>query len=333
MPARSAVPRLVTVTLNTAIDRVLEAPGLAIGAHLPARQTHRAEAGKGVNVALAIARLGGACIATGFVGRAETGDFDAALRSVRPGRAISQLLPVAGPTRENITLLDPEARTDTHLRTAGYELSKPDCGRMRTKLEMLSEADGLVALCGSLPEGLDPSDLGELLVAAGSRGAKVILDTDGPVLKRLLGPQRDNTPDLWLLKPNRDELAAMTGKDPAATDAEVLEQARVAARRARWVVVTLGSSGAVLCDQEQGWQATCDVEPGQVTSTVGCGDCLLGAMMLAVAGGAELPEALRRGVAAAAANARHAAESGVARFPLEDYQAFLDRAAVHPMPG
>ena len=63
--------RIVTVTLHTALDRVVEAPGLAVGAHIHASEVVCYPGGKGVNVSVTLDRLGVANQATGFVGREE----------------------------------------------------------------------------------------------------------------------------------------------------------------------------------------------------------------------------------------------------------------------
>jgi fructose-1-phosphate kinase PfkB-like protein len=68
--------RIVSITLNTAVDHVIEAPGLAIGSHTRARRLGRSPGGKGVNVARILGALGSRCVATGFVGRGELGMFE-----------------------------------------------------------------------------------------------------------------------------------------------------------------------------------------------------------------------------------------------------------------
>ena len=50
---------IVTVTLNPAVDKVLEVPGFHVGAHVRASVASLLPAGKGVNVARGLVRLGG----------------------------------------------------------------------------------------------------------------------------------------------------------------------------------------------------------------------------------------------------------------------------------
>jgi 1-phosphofructokinase family hexose kinase len=59
---------VVTVTLNTSVDRTIEVPRFAVGGHLKGRLVRVQAAGKGVNVARCLARLGVPSVVTGFVG-------------------------------------------------------------------------------------------------------------------------------------------------------------------------------------------------------------------------------------------------------------------------
>ncbi len=129
---------IVTVTLNTALDRVLNVENFAIGEHLPAEEVSRFPAGKGINLSRGLARLGRDSIATGFVGNEESSQFEQVLKRSTPGRAVSQLLSVRGQTRENITILDPLNHTDTHIRTAGCEITRQDVQRIVSKLGLLA---------------------------------------------------------------------------------------------------------------------------------------------------------------------------------------------------
>jgi len=98
--------RIVTVTLNPAIDHLLEAPQFAVGSHVRARRIGRNPAGKGINVARVIATLGSRCIATGLVGKGELGMFESFLDERGEGRVTNQLLVIHGRTRDNVTIMD-----------------------------------------------------------------------------------------------------------------------------------------------------------------------------------------------------------------------------------
>ena len=60
---------IITVTLNPAVDRVLEVDGFKVGQHARARLKALLPAGKGINVARGVVKLGataGACALVGL---------------------------------------------------------------------------------------------------------------------------------------------------------------------------------------------------------------------------------------------------------------------------
>lgn len=328
---------ITTVTLNTALDRVLKVENFAVGQHVRAEELSRFPAGKGINLSRGLAALGRNSIATGFTGAAEASQFEHLLRDAGPGRAVSQLLSVRGQTRENITLLDPINHTDTHVRTAGYELTRQDVQRIVSKVGLLARKDTMLVFAGSLPPGMNPADLDTLIYVTLGRGAKVILDVSGKLLAACTSvdlsvvgePEPTPTPDsakrLWLVKPNRQELADALGVETLESERQLLEAGMRLTTRVRWVVLTLGAEGAILFGAEGIWRGRCDVEPDQIVSTVGCGDTLLAGVLDAQAAGLEPEAVLRHGIAAATANALR---SGVAEFDRKLVSEMEDRTHV-----
>ena len=59
--------RIITVTLNPALDTVLESPKFGVGKHVSATRVVSYPAGKGINVSRALAAIGVRSVATGFV--------------------------------------------------------------------------------------------------------------------------------------------------------------------------------------------------------------------------------------------------------------------------
>lgn len=337
---------ILTVTLNTAIDRVLEVEHFAIGAHLPAREISRFPAGKGINLSRALACIGRDNIATGFVGQEENDHFEQLLKAAAPGRANCQLLSVRGQTRENITILDPINHTDTHIRTAGYELTRQDVQRVISKIGLLAREGSTVVFSGSLPHGMTVADLDTLIYMAIGGRARVVLDLSGKLLAKCssveLSVVGDSAPPppptddgarsrmVWLIKPNRQELAEALGLERLEGEQQLLEAGRRLTRRVSWVVLTLGAKGAILFGQEGTWRGWCDLAPDQIVSTVGCGDCLLAGVLDAQAAGADPEAVLRRGIAVATANA---VRPGVAEFDADLVRQMAAATRIEPVPA
>ena len=300
----TARPTVLTVNLNTAIDRVIEVENFTVGSHLLGRQLRRHPAGKGVNISLALASMGRDNVATGFVGRGEFDDFERFLSATEPGRVLCQLLSVAGRTRENVTIVDPVARTDTHVRERGFEVKEADIRRMRSKLGLMAAGQAVIVFAGSLPPGMEAADLRMLIAVAGERGAKVALDIGGEVLRQTLGePAEDQTQRLWLLKPNEAELAQWAGVERFDSEDDLRAAATRLKDRCDMLVVTRGPAGAWLLDDRRLYRGRLELDEAQVLNTVGCGDCLLAGLIDAQVRGFDPSAMLRQGLAWAAANA------------------------------
>ena len=280
----------------------MEVPNFRAGGHQRGHQRgHRLArypAGKAINVTRASVALGHPPVATGFIGEPEAEWYRQFLLEHHVENC--RLIPVAGHTRENITVVDPQSPdADTHLVEQGFSVSSDDITRLRDELGLLCETGRLVAFCGSLPPGLSVERYVGLLTFCLDLGAELVIDSSGEALRAA------TELPLWLVKPNREELAELTGSE-IRTQTQSRDAATDLARRVRWVLVSAGAEGAQLVDARGSCQAVLPLASKEVVGTVGCGDVLLGGFLAGWQGadrGEEAPPpgqfALRRGVAAA----------------------------------
>lgn len=341
---------IITVNLNTAIDRVIEVSDLKIGDHAKGRQISRFPAGKAINVSRSLARINRDSIATGFVGQKESQQFEQFLKETGPGKIICQLLAVRGQTRENITLLDTTQHIDTHIRDEGFKVLDTDFHRLMSKLGLLSRPDTIIVFSGSLPQGIDVSKLNMLLMIAMSGGAKVILDMAGDILRPILGidqsflsqhtpkktadeestvdshifSQTDNP--IWMIKPNALELAQLLQIDELKTDEQIVQAGLALAQKIEIVMITLGFEGAWLIHGRKAWRGRADMSATSAVNTVGCGDATIAGVLDAhlksseptqshsLSDDGQMEALLRRGLAVATANSLW---PGVAEFDLQ----------------
>jgi 1-phosphofructokinase len=334
--------RVITVTLHTAVDRVLEVERLAPGAHVRARRLGRYPAGKGVNVSRALATLGIASIATGFVGRDEKDWFEADLG--RGGLIMPRLLAVDGPTRENITLLARDAKSpakspanfpaDLHVREDGFDVTRQQVQCLIELLDQTAGRDDVVVFSGSLPPGMSPDDLLACVATLARRGIRVALDTGGTTLRHVLRHTADAGTRMWLIKPNATELAECLDTTAAANPAAVANQAMRLMTQADWIAATAGREGAALAGQGGMWIGCVTDMPQTAVNTVGCGDCFLAGLLAGLLTGlltgleADAPRhALRQALAVAAANT---AAPGAADFDPALAAALKQQTQVRP---
>lgn len=276
---------IVTLTPNPSLDRTVEVARLVRGAVTRVGSTRVEPAGKGVNVARALALHGVKARAVLPVGGAE----GAQLLGLLTSSVDTVTVTVAGATRSNLSVVEPDGTT-TKLNEPGPPLSGVETEALvATTLDAAAGADWLV-LSGSLPPGA-PEDLYACLVLrARLAGARVAVDSSGPPLAAALAAGPD------LVKPNREELADAAGL-PVRTLGDAVAAAQVLrALGAAAVLVSLGPDGALLVDADG---AVHGEAPTRVVSTVGAGDALLAGFLAGgAAGAAGLTHALAWGAAA-----------------------------------
>jgi len=287
---------ILTVGFNPAIDRILECPEFHIGGHQQARQIARLAAGKAANVNRALAQLGTDSIATGFVGAGEMEFFHEQLMSAGPGRILCRFVEVGGKTRENISILDPTRRLETHLRDRGFAVTSEEISFLEEKIAHALKPEDVVIFAGSLCEGLDDAYLGKLVARCRGTGAKVVVDSSGGPLKAAAQEP------LWLLKPNLMELRQLLGVEVPNAASAVRDAVMPLMARIENILVTRGPMGAVLFTRDGAYcarMATKDIP----VRTVGCGDHLLAGFVAEAAAGRSMPDALATAMAVATARA------------------------------
>lgn len=277
---------IVTLTLNPSVDRTVEVETLARGEVMRAQGVRVDPGGKGINVSRALATHGLSTRAVVTVGGAEGEHLIALLRDTG-----IEIVPVGirGAIRSNITVVEPDGTT-TKFNEPGAQLSADELAAVFAAVKTAVEsADWLVA-SGSLPPGTPASVYADLIRSLADSGTCVAVDTSGPALEAVLdaGPT--------LVKPNRDELAEVTGR-PLLTIADVVEAAcRLRDLGAGAVLASLGADGAVLVDDDGAIHGqTAAVAP---LSSVGAGDAMLAGFL---AGGGKGSDALVEGLAWGAA--------------------------------
>ncbi|KAE9653029.1 1-phosphofructokinase [Pseudomonas sp. PB105] len=273
--------RILSLTLNPALDLTVRLARLEPGEvnRSDAMLTHAA--GKGVNVAQVLADLGHQVTVGGFLGEGNPQAFEALI--MRRGFA-DAFIRVPGETRSNIKIAEQDGRV-TDINAPGPWVSEQAQQALLDQLTQIAPGHDAVVVAGSLPRGVSPQWLQDLLVQLKKLGLKVALDTSGEALRAGLqaGP--------WLVKPNTEELADALAN---ATDAvSQLHQQGV-----EHVVVSDGAAGVSWYSSGVTLHAT----PPKVTvaSTVGAGDSLLAGMLHGLLSGEAPEQTLRRATAIAA---------------------------------
>ncbi|KAF0846413.1 1-phosphofructokinase family hexose kinase [Nocardia caishijiensis] len=313
---------IVTLTANPSVDRTvtLTEPLLRGQVHRAANVTSQ-PGGKGVNVARVVTSGGVPALAV-LPGTED----DPVVSGLRGAGIAFRAVPTGGTPRTNLTIAEADGTT-TKINEPGYPLRAPHLDALAAALTESAVGAAWVVLSGSLPPGVPVewyARMVEELSAAGS--AKIAVDTSDAPLLALFEETGSAAADL--VKPNTDELAQLTGLDPAG-----LENPAAAARAATAliergvgaVLATLGAAGAVLVTAEGAWFA--GAPPIVARSTVGAGDSALAGYLLADLAGLDPADRLRAAVAyGSAATALPGTElPGPADI-------MLDAVLAHPLP-
>lgn len=272
---------ILTLTPNPSLDRTLVLDELALG-EVNRALSHRIDpGGKGVNVARALAANGASARAVLPLG-GSTGEL---MRTLLERAGIDTVVaPIADETRTNTAIIDRGGRT-TKVNEPGPALDESDLEALtEATLSQCGSADWL-AICGSLPNGVPASWIGELIERA---PCPVAVDTSGEPLLTAVAARPS------LIKPNHHELAELIGRPVTTVGAALDASQQLVERGIPQVITSLGSLGAIIVTEEGWWSARAEAK---ARSTVGAGDSLLAGALHALSATAPPAGVIARGVA------------------------------------
>jgi 1-phosphofructokinase family hexose kinase len=282
---------------NLSLDRTDEVDSIQPGHVHRARQYDVRGGGKGVNVARALGCIGVdsrvvglACGHTGAAIIALLRDEGIALTAVSGGgESRSCLTVLAGSC---VTVFNEPGPSVDDATWRAYE---------RAVIDRLAPG-AVFVISGSLPPSAPEKAAANLVRAARERDCTVLCDTAGTQLERVL----ESRPDV--VTPNLAEArGTLLGDEaePVESSAEALQEAAraaeaIARRGARSVIVTAGAAGAAAV--LHGVESWFEAHRVDVINPVGAGDCLVSGLAAGLARGDAPFDAVRLGMAMAAAS-------------------------------
>jgi 1-phosphofructokinase len=297
------------VSPNTALDHTLVVPSFKQGTVLRAQSSLFATGGKGPNVARAAQILGAKTRSFCFLG-GQTGKTVADLAQQEGLEGCWTW--IDGETRTCVIVADARTGEATVINEQGPRVTEADWSRLnQTVLDAIADAND-VCFSGSLPPNSPIEMYIQLVKAVCNAGKRVWVDTSGEPLHAAL-PISGVT-----IKINGDEAGEILGKTVDSPETAVAAALEFRKRGTSHVVITLGKDGAVMVDAANHWWA----KPPVITvkDPIGSGDSFLAGFVTAIASGYTADIALKRAVAAGAANATTV---GGGDFPLETFNQIL----------
>ena len=283
------MPKIVTLTLNPAVDLSTAVERVVPSLKLRCAQPRRDPGGGGVNVARVIKRFGGDTEAILPVG-GFTGEL---LRRLLAKEQISScLIKVETETREDFSVTERSTGSQFRFVLPGEPLREAEWHQC---LEALGASKpNFVVASGSLPPGVPDDFYARAAATTRKLGAKFFLDTSGTPLAAAIEHGVD------MFKPNLREMRELAGTS-LSSEADWIAAARryIGAGKVETVALSLGHLGAMLITRDRALRAL--PPPMKPVSTVGAGDSFFGAIIYSMAKGDDLTDAFRLGVAAGSA--------------------------------
>lgn len=285
---------ILTITLNPTVDLATTAPEVVPELKLRCSSPHVDPGGGGINVARAIRLLGGQSTALISIG----GQRGAQLLEML---ALEGVPTVAfqgpGQTRLSFTVTEASSGLQYRFVTPGPTWGPADVDRALETIDRSAPDGALIVLSGSQPPGLAKEFPKILATHVTGRRARLIVDTSGPALRSVV--EVPHAP-LAVLRTDDIEAEELAGRKlSTVADTAAFARSLVDKGVAEAVIFARGAEGSVLVTSEGAWMAA--PPPVKEVSKVGAGDSLIGALTLALSRDEPVQEAMRQGVAAAAA--------------------------------
>lgn len=280
---------IYTITLNPALDRTLWVDKIQSDDSNRILREEKYAGGKGIDVSRVLATLGITSKAIGFIGGFAGEELEGMLLSEG---IICDFIKISGETRTNIIVNDITTGKQLSFNDKGPEIKHYELIQMIHKLENLEKPE-IIVISGSLPPGVHPEIYRKITEKAKSKGAKVILDTDGDALKVGIKGYPD------AIKPNVHELSRLVDMELNETG-EIIEAAHSIHKQGIGnVLVSMGAKGILLISEKERYIAS----PPKVVvkNTIGAGDSAVAGFVYGLISGKNLKEALNYAVAAGTA--------------------------------
>lgn len=309
--------RIVTVTLNPALDQTLYFTQFNVGQVNRVSKERLDPAGKGINVAKVIHSLGHDVAVTGFLGQENANIFETYFQT---HHIHNHFVKVDGANRVNTKIVDEINGQVTEINFPGIKCIASNLQQMASVVKQLAEESEIFVLAGSLPEGAPLGIYRELIETLKRYGCKVFLDTSGGALVEGIKANP------YAIKPNVDELKQLMGHSmERERDVFGAIDALISAGITK-VVISLGKKGALVADGAQ--RLLVRPPDVRVGSTVGAGDALVAGLVFGEAKGMRLEEQARWATAVAAASV---AQPGTQAGTLTDVEKLLPNVIIEEL--
>lgn len=283
-----------TITLNPALDFFVEIPHLEMGETNRTTSSKIFAGGKGINVSTIVKNLGLESNATGFI-------------SGFTGEEISQLIKVAGIgddfvrvngiTRVNIKIKEndlPSPR-ETEINSDTLIIEDKHIEELMRKISTFKDGEYLV-LSGNVPKSISSNIYADIMKQFEYKNFKYVLDTSGEAFGKAIKYKP------FLIKPNIAELKEYFKVDIKNNEEAISYCRKLQQEGAKNVLLSLGSDGAILLD-ENGKTYQMNAPKGKLVASSGAGDSMVAGFLVGYIKEQNFEYALKLAIASGSATA------------------------------
>lgn len=286
--------KVLTVTLHPALDRIVEVERFSFSEPVSSRLVKMYAAGKGINAARTLHRLGVDVLALSFQG----GRFgETLMHSIREEGIPSHFIKSNSPTR--IT-------TVVYEKATGKRFTLYEPRQVATKseadflLEYFLQSIGrydLCLLCGA-GEGIYFEKIFyEMIGNATKKGIPCLVDSSGLALANAVKARP------LFVKVNLEELSRWAGRRIVSIEEQRAALKDMISNHTRFAAVSNREKGLIALNGVETWRGKFSF--GEIINTIGCGDAMLAGIAFGLLRQMPMSEIVQYGVACGTANTQN----------------------------
>ena len=309
---------ILTVTLNSAIDKVLLVDEFTPGLPMQAHKVVTSVGGKGLDAAVTLRHLGVETVGLAFVAGENGRQLAGLLESYG---ILPELVWVDGETRICYVIAESKTQRLSHIKVGELQISSQQLQQFLNTYKKRLAGASWVICAGSIPPSLPGSFYGILVQSASQAGVRVLVDGSQEAILATLAYHPA------IIKMNWEEFIWTFKKDSDSFEDLVSKARQVYSQQnLTSLIITCGSRGILAFTQEGNFHARAPIQP--VLNAAGAGDAVSAALAWRLSLDDAWPAALKWAAATAAAVVL---TEGTADCRLRDVQAIYPNTVVEPL--
>lgn len=281
---------IYTITFNPALDYIIKTQNFQTGKINRSEKEYILPGGKGINVSIILKALSIDSTVYGFIAGFTGEEIEKKVKEYGIKTDFIKIENDNSRINVKITTHDKE----TAINGKGPFIKELQIKLLYKKIENIKNGDTLV-LSGSIPNGMKEDIYENICKKLQEKDVKIIVDATGNLLLKTLKYHP------FLIKPNQYELGEIFGTNISNQEEAIEYAKKLQLKGAQNVLVSMGSMGAILLDQNGYSYKRKALNVEKAINTVGAGDSMVAGFIAGYQLFNNYDKALEMGIAAATA--------------------------------